>query len=409
MIIALLALNSTAQDILYDNYVYVTNIRSVKFHPVNQPLEPPVAFVNNSDRLVLSFDDVSGDTKDYQYKIIHCDYQWEPSGMEDIEYLEGFLDGEIRNPIFSVNTWVSYTSYNLVLPNRNFRWTKSGNYILLIYEDDPSLPVITRRFTVVDSKVFVKAEARRAIEVSKMYTDQVFDISINTNEYRIVNPMTNIYVSITQNNRWDNALIGLQPLFTQGNEIVIDNRGKINFPAYKEFRELDIRSLDFGNETIEKIDLNEDGTDVYVFPDYPRPTRNYLTRLDANGQYVIDNKDGELQSADYADVIFTLKSPEYLEDVYVAGDFTDYKADEMYKMEYDPNEEAYILSIPLKQGYYNYMYGVKKKDGMDYTELEGSNADAENSYQVYVYLKEPGARYDRLIGFSSFKSNDFRR
>ena len=87
------------------------------------------------------------------------------------------------------------------------------------------------------------------------------------------------------------------------------------------------------------------------------------------------------------------------------GNFTDYQPDEMYRMIYDEARGIYLCEIDLKQGYYNYFFGTEKDSLLDPTPLEGSWNETENDYQVLVYLREPGDRYDRLIGFHMFNSN----
>lgn len=397
------------QDFIYDNYVYATNIKSVKFHPEHLPLEMPVTYIN-SGILQLSFDDLQADVKDLTYEIIHCTYDWKPSQLGQLEYLEGFLNGEIRGSEFSRSTFIPYTHYELTLPNRDYNWTRSGNYLLIIYEgdDEDRLPIITRRFMVVDPKVAIKWDERGAVGSANQYANHVFDLRVTTNDYRITNPLQSIKTVVLQNNRWFDAKV-FRPSFVVGSDIVIDNTGKISFPAVKEFRDFDIRSLDFANERIKSIDLNENGTVAYVDTDRPRTGRAYLKNKDANGQFIIQNKDGadSATSADYAYVDFTLKTDPYLEDVYIAGDFTDWKADEMYKMTYNYDKGAYEAEILLKQGYYNYLYGLLTKDGLDFEEIEGNNTNTENNYQVFVYLREPGTRYDELISFTTFSSKDF--
>lgn len=399
-----------SQDLLYENYVYVTNIKSVKFHNSTSPLAPPVVNLNSGETLSLSFDDVHNVRKDFSYRIVHCTRDWKPSTMQDIEYLDGYGKGDIRNFEVSNLTLVPYFTYRLTIPNRDFRWNKSGNYLLIVYEGEGAdrFPVITRRFMVVENKVTVFKEDRRSMEVSRMRRDQTFDISINYEDFNIINPMNTVTVSITQNNRWMDAYRNMSPLFVQGSNIIIDNRGKITFPGFKPFRVVDIRSLDYANRTVDSLDLNDNSTVAYLSVDYPRPTETFISRHDAQGSFVIGNSDNLNIDPDYAHAVFRLEMEEINRPVYVLGEFTDWKPDDMYRMEYDWEKGAYILDILLKQGYYSYYYGVLTSDDfMDIEWIEGSSSDTENNYQVYVYYREPGSRYDRLIGYGVFQSNTF--
>jgi len=401
------------EDITFEDYVYVTNIKSVAFYPSGNPLEPPIVYLGNQQNLFLSFDDMDNVQKEFSYEIIHCNKDWTAiTDMERLEYIDGFQDEEIDDSAFSVNTFVPYINYQLPLPNRDLRWTLSGNYLLIVYEGmdlDDRLPVITRRFMVVDKQVNIAQKGRRPLDVTKLRTHHEFDLFVNNKDFPIIDPRNNVYVTVLQNYRWDTAIENLNPKFTVGDKMTIDNTGIVSFPAFKEFRPVDIRTLDYTSNGINSIDLNAYGTDVLLQLGKPRRDSYYTTVPDANGQFVIQNKDqgNSRVGGDYANVIFTLESPRMEEEVYVTGRFTDWKPDEMYRMRYDEVREAYIGEIQLKQGFYDYFFAVDVDGQLDPAPVEGSWADAENMYQVLVYLQEPGGRYDRLIGYLNFNSNRF--
>ena len=183
------SLSAQYEEIYFDDYVYVTNIKSVKINPFGSPLQPPVVYLGNSQSLIVSFDDMDNEQKDYSYEIVHCNKDWTPSSLERIEYLDGFANEEIVNANFSVNTFVPYINYRLTLPNSDITWNISGNYLLIIYEGDDvddRLPVITRRFMVVDKKVNVSINTRRPLDVSKLRTHYEFDLFVNNKDYKII-------------------------------------------------------------------------------------------------------------------------------------------------------------------------------------------------------------------------------
>ena len=401
------------EDITLDDYVYVTNIKSVSFYPTGNQLEPPIVYLGNRQNLFLSFDDMDNVQKEFSYEIIHCNKDWTAfTDLERLEYIDGFQDEELDDSAFSINTFVPYINYKLFLPNQDLTWTISGNYLLVVYEGmdlDDRIPIITRRFMVVDKKVNVLQKPRRPLDVSKLRTHHEFDLFVNNKDFPIVDPRNNVYVTVIQNYRWDTALENLNPKFSVGDKMTIDNTGLISFPAYKEFRPADIRTLDFTSIGVNSIDLNAYGTDVLLDLGRTRRNENYTTVPDANGRFVIQNKDqgSDHLGGDYAKVIFTLESEKLEEEVYITGGFTDWKPDEMYRMRYYEDKEVYVGEVLLKQGYYDFFYAVDIDGVLDPAPIEGSWADAENMYQVLVYLQVPGGRYDRLIGYYNFNSNSF--
>ena len=410
--ILLLPLLGRAQleDIKNYDYVYVDNIKSVRFHLDGLSLTYPIVDLGSSTPLVLSFDDLDGDVKDYSYRLIHCDRDWQPSQLNTMEYLDGFTEELIDNFQYSFKTVQLFTHYRLFLPNNDMRWTISGNYLLVVYEDEgDKIPVITRRFMVVDPKVQIQPRLVRPSQVSKSRTHQEIDFSVDHQRLDIRSPQIEIRAAVLQNGRWDNAVTDLKPFFTRTNELIFDYQDKIVFPAGREFRYLDLRSLRFRSENVSAIESYRDGYEVILYKDEKRTNQSFFTREDINGKFVIesyDQRDFDL-SGDYADVLFTLYSPADLGgDVYLMGAISDWLPKEEFKMVYNPAINGYIVKVLLKQGYYEYAYGVMPDvEGvrtLDLTETEGNSHETQNDYTIIVYYRPFGSRYDQIIGAVTF-------
>ena len=78
-------------------------------------------------------------------------------------------------------------------------------------------------------------------------------------------------------------------------------------------------------------------------------------------------------------------------------------------MVYNDIVNGYVAKIPLKQGFYDYAYGIKQaNDSNAYSpnlnEIEGDWHETENQYTILVYYKPFGERYDRLVGAVTFRS-----
>jgi hypothetical protein len=75
-------------------------------------------------------------------------------------------------------------------------------------------------------------------------------------------------------------------------------------------------------------------------------------------------------------------------------------------MIFSPEEKGYILKKPMKQGFYDYAFATwaKKEEKLDFMETEGSWYETENEYQIFIYYRPFGARYDEVIGYQVFNS-----
>lgn len=405
-----------AQDPSLKNYdhIYVDHIKSVKFHINGLLLSYPIVELGTSTQLRLSFDDLDGDNKNYVYSFIHCNQDWQPSQLTEMEYLDGFSDERFNDFRFSFRTIKNFTHYELLLPNNYTKWRVSGNYILVVYEDEgDKIPVITKRFVVVESKVQITPTLTRTAKVSKSRTHHEIDFIVDHDKFPLRNPRQEIRAVVLQNGRWDNAIERIEPLFLRSNRMLFDYQDKITFPANNEFRQLDLRTLRFNGPNIASIERLDDIFKVQLFRDELRFDQPYLFFQDTNGDFVIESLDEnnfEL-SSDYADVLFILKTPKAFpnKEVYITGAFENWEMLERNKMTYNPAINSYIGRLRLKQGFYSYGYGVRDKDddetySPDFSLIEGNFRDTENQYTILVYYRPFGERYDRVIGAVTFSS-----
>ena len=129
-----------------------------------------------------------------------------------------------------------------------------------------------------------------------------------------------------------------------------------------------------------------------------------ITRIDENelGELVEERSVVNLTQhnleADYADVLFTLECEKYDQPVFLFGAMTDWQLQEKYQMTYDPRYQSYFADVPLKQGFYNYIYVLGNTDGTpDERTIEGDWFEASNNYTILIYHTPFGSRYDELV------------
>ncbi len=390
----------------YADHVYQSNIGAVTFHPNLAPIDLPIMDLGaNNGALLLQFDDLDADAKDYSYTAIHCNADWTPSDLDELDYIDGFSSDEITEYEFSFGTLVHYTHYELSLPNDNMAFTKSGNYLLKVYDsDDENNVVLTRRFMVVERNMAISHEVKRAAMISKARTHQELDFIVNHKGINVRNPRTEVKVTVLQNGRWDNAISDLQPVFIKENQLIYDLQDDVVFPGGKEFRVADLSSTRYKAEGVKALEDDLDRSYILVMPDESRTGRLYEAFSDINGRYFIDNyhEDNPALESDYIRTTFTLVHPYPFPDgnIYLFGALSDWQTKQKFKMRYDEAKGAYQCTLDLKQGYYNYAYAFVK-DGDAHADLslvDGDWYDTSNDYTILVYYRSFGDRNDRLVG-----------
>ncbi len=393
--------SGVVQGTSLEDRVYSDNVKTVTLKPTHLLYAPPVIKLGSGEKLRLDFDILYGDFQYLNYTLIHCNYDWTQSDLLKSQYLDGFQEYLIEDYEYSINTYVPFTHYSLTLPNQNMQMLLSGNYVLFIYGDDPSDPILTKRFVIYENKVNVSATIDRANYLDYRFTHQEIDFMVNHPGYEIPNPYTDLHVAILQNYNWNKGIYELQPRFASNNQLDYNYDFENAFTGGNEFRKFDSKDTRQRSLDIQKIELDTNYV-VFLTPDYPRNIGKYSFLDDINGRFLIRKLDRDPTiEADYTWVDFYLDVPQpYAEgDVYVNGAFCDWRPTPETKMEYDFEKKAYRKRILLKQGYYNYQYVVLKPNGkIDDSVVEGSYWETDNEYLILVYYREIGLRYDRLVG-----------
>ncbi|MEA3445801.1 MAG: DUF5103 domain-containing protein [Bacteroidota bacterium] len=396
--------------IRFDNYIYNESIHSVQIYKSDDVLSLPVIGLNSSDKLLLSFDDLANESKDYYYRIIHCTSDWEDSRLSYYDYIDGFEENQISDFRFSFNTFRNYCHYDLLLPNKDVQFKVSGNYLIKVYgPGSEDLPVFTHRFMLFEPLVYIDAIAKRSTILDEMNSHQEIDFSIKS-QITINDPYRELKVVLMQNGRRDNCIDKLQPKFIRNNELLYDLESENSFAGGNEFRFFNCKDVEFKSQGIDIIRYEKPWFYFDLEKDQRRRFKVYFFGEDINGKYKIDMADAyetEIE-ADYVYVKFSLAydAPVVNGDIYVFGALTAWGFNKNNKMKYNFDDKCYELTMLLKQGYYNYCYAFLK-DGQQAANtgyIEGNHYETENDYQIFVYLKENSSRYEKLIGFSSVNS-----
>ena len=99
-------------------------------------LHDDVITLGTDDWVTISFDHFTHDYHRFTYKIVHCNADWTPSDLFEVDYMDGFNDQPIEDYDNSLNTTMLYTHYRLDLPNDDIQFKASGNYRVEIYLDE---------------------------------------------------------------------------------------------------------------------------------------------------------------------------------------------------------------------------------------------------------------------------------
>ncbi len=406
--------NLLAWDFPNENRVYDPDIHTVLLFKSGFEMAMPIVSLNSGEMVTLSFDDLNVSLKTYRFTIRHCTAEWETTtDLMVTDYIDG-MQGEIIEQFnYSYNTTVEYIHYESTFPSYNMRPRISGNYLLIVYLDDPETPVITRRFMVVEpTTVAITAAVVRSDSPMESHSRQQVDFSVSMPGFVWSNPSREIKIVIMQNERWDNAIRNPTPRFIRGSELDFTFDPTHSFNGGNEFRTLDIKSLRYQTENIRLIDWDGE-YHVYMLDDMSRARKPYIFYQDINGRKLIENEEYAEYSAieaDYAWVHFSIPSSSMIPGgkFYLMGALADYRMAPHNEMVFNPASKRYTCSLFLKQGYYGYQYAFKP-DGStvgDVSFFEGNHWETENQYTIFVYWHQFSGLYDQLVAVRDINSKD---
>jgi len=385
------------------------NIKTISFVQNNQNTIP---IFQLGDSFQFQFDDLYGNEANYYFRIVHCNYDWQPSQLSRNEYIDGFDEQRIQDYTNSVNCLQIYSHYRLSFPNKfTTRIRVSGNYLLSILNDDKEV-VFSRKFIVYENMVNVPVQVKRAREMSMINQAQDLYFSVTSNSIMFQTPNQNVKIMLIQNAKLNQAITNIKPMYTIGNDLIYRYDKETQFFGGNEYLYFENKNIRASNNSISYVDLNGGLYGFHLYANEARASKPYTYWPDINGNFIVNNVSAENNEieADYAWVYFTLSAPAYYGkgDVYVAGMFNNYALTPENKMDYNAKTGQYEKAIMIKQGFTNYQYIIADKNGVIDNEnaIDGNFWQTENNYQVLVYYRENNQRYDRVIGRGTASSTD---
>ena len=396
-------------------YTFNEQIRTLRVLPARAFLVLQDGMVDGSDAdntLHISFDEMSHDVHFYTYTV-----RMENPGMASSEYLHGFTTKDITDYEHSINTSREYTHYSFDFPNEDMQLTKSGDYVLCIYEDgNPDKRVAEVHFHVVEPLVGIEAKVRANTDIEFNGRYQQVDINLSTTALSLRDPKE-VRVVVTQNNRMDNAVELTQPTFVEPNRLRYVNNRSLIFEGGNEYHHFDAFSCFYAGTGIDRMVYENGDYHALLFADEVARGQ-YIHEYDSDGRFVVNaERTNDVDTeAEYVWAHWTLPVDKPWLDgaVYVGGEVFNNEMGLRNRMQYDAEARCYWLTVLVKQGGYDYQYWFVPKDQLPKTNdkrptttiqrTDGSYWQTENEYAVYVYWRPFGERYDRLVGIQIQKS-----
>ncbi|WP_010523189.1 DUF5103 domain-containing protein [Aquimarina agarivorans] len=380
-------------------------IKTIQFRQ-NGENKNGVPLIEFGTRFEVNFDDIIGDEAFYYYKINYYNFDWTPTILSKNEYIEGLDNILIQDTENSLNSLQIYTHFKVQIPNQNTQaLKKTGNYVFELYNDNEEL-VFSKKFIVFKKGATIQTEIERTRDFNFLNKKQIVQFSVDSNEL-LINPKKNLKVLVMQNNSLKTAITDLKSQYTIGNKFIYRYDKEASFWGGNEYWNFDNKDVRNATVNINRIELK----DIYHNYLFGRPSRVkqiYTFFPDINGNFAVRNIDARNSDieAEYVWLHFKLNVPRMNDkEVHIFGNFNNFSLDNSTLLAYDTQQRAYVGKRLFKQGFYNYKFVTKDKNGIvDENAICGNFDKTENEYVVIAYYRAPNSRNDSIIGIGSANS-----
>ena len=385
--------------------IFDRRFRTLKTEVEDNFMSPPVIRLGTNDRILVKFDEIGEDNSYLEYRLIHCDADWQPSRLIESEYLEGFNSVRIEDYAYSTATFVHYVNYLIAFPNEDLQIKHSGNYLLQVYDPErPEETLLQTRFQVTENRARIEGNVTSRTDMGHNTYWQQLAFEIDCQGIGEFNPYQDIIVYVTQNNREATKRRIMTPLRVSGDKIIYEHLSDLVFGASNEYRRFESVSNSFPGMRVDSLRYMGSNYHVWLKVDEPRQSASYSYDQTQHGRFLVreyNSTDSDI-GADYITVHFLLECPELPSyDIYLDGEFTHDRMDKENQLTYDHRVGGYVAEVPLKQGAYNYQYVTRSRQTgeISTSTIEGDKYETLNEYGIAVYFRPPGARADRLISY----------
>ncbi len=382
--------------------IFAPGFKSLQVRVEGNPLAPPVINMYTPDRIIVEFDEMAEEPRYLRYRLLHCNSDWRPSQLVETEYLDGFNQADIDNYALSESTLAHYVHYSLAVPDEDMRPTVSGNYLVQVFdEDNPDEVLLQTRFMLNENTASMTSSVTSRTDTDYNNQHQQISLDAGLDGTDVSDPFNDLRLVVVQNGRPDTRRVIDKPLRIGNRSAVYEHLASLIFPAGNEYRRFEMVNVHYPGLGIDHYDFAEPYYHAIIDTDKIRANDRYEYDEDQSGRYFIRefNSNYPAVDADYIITHFTLESPEMPGmEVYLDGDFVQRRRDADSRMVYDRNRGAYVKTMLLKQGLYNYQYLTYPAGESATAAIEGDKYETVNEYLMLLYHRPPMSRHDRLIG-----------
>lgn len=372
------------------------DIQSIQLHPKGHPGRAPVIDLNTSEKLLLSFDYLDSQNRQFRVTVTHYDQQWKQSGIGPNTYLDSFSETTIQSSKISFAQRPTYHHAEFSFPNDELQPAVSGNYMLEVYSTDDGDLLFSMPFFITEDEGEIETKVERLF--AQRNDGRPLDQLFSTFYYPdfIEYPQFDLSMSFVQNQFWGRTKhVRSLDTITEGELHGYLERDNTFIGNY-EFKQLDLRNFTADGRQIIEYQPNDTLPKIVL----RRDVQNLATNRNLSEAAVNQGIPADDRSSNYAEVEFRLQTDEDISlhsEIYIVGHFNNWRTNERNKMRYDSDAQMWTGSALIKQGTYAYKYVTAENNSINDLSLDQGFLSNQQEYMTFIYFKDPDNNFDRLL------------
>lgn len=379
------------------------HIKSVLLYRSGSILSPPIIQLGSKQQLILEFDAIVNRSEQYRIEFTHHNQNWEPSNLLVNDFIDGFEQTFITGGQRSRPRDPIYFHYSYTFPNNQVNFTRSGNYMIQVYDNVSGQKLFNLPFFIHENEGVINSTVETIFNTGR--DGRPADQPFSTFRYPdfVEFPQFDLSFSFAQNQLWGTTKTSETFDTSVPGEVRFHLTRDRAYPADFEFNILNLSNLQIDGKQILDVQPRFDPPRVFLNQDIQNFASNPIP-VSPTRFGIPDNS----LTARYADVYFSFETrtqPDNKAKVYLVGDFNQWQIDDKYRMKFDSVLGYWKTKALIKQGRYSYKYLLVDRNIAKPLFLDDAYIRINQQYVSFVYFKDPAQRYDRLLQVDIFYSD----
>lgn len=376
------------------------DVHSIHLHPIENPLSSPFLELGSDDKLRLAFEMLGSDSRQFRVSFTHHNPDWSRSPLPPEVFITGFQTQTISGGDLSTNCRPCYRRFTFDLPNRDFDFRFSGNYMIRVEDSDSGNLMFTMPFFIYENRGTIRSSVETTL--APRHNLRITHRTVSRYVYPdfIEYPRFDLKFYYVQNRFWGRALEADELDFSSPVEAGFETRSRRSFIGDYEFRFLDLSVLSQTNPQIYSYDPTEIPPLVILIDD---PEGFSLIALPAGAGRT--GRPETSLTAEYANVHFRFDPAEEIGTdaaIYVTGDFNNWAIHPGMRMQYLEDIRRWQGSAVIKQGQYHYKFVKLQDNRVNDLAFDDLFRNTRQEYHALVYFRDPTRNIYRLLQMNHF-------